>query len=130
MMRCVPTSVNHCSLEYEVYRHKDASDAEFEAIDSMYKRVLNEDKWLCLNTQRNYDAGVFVSGEMHSRMEKGPLFIQQTVRSLVRQHYEQEMKLGREIWPARQVFPDSAAGVHEDELFLCKLTHQSDKLEW
>ncbi|CAN9481857.1 unnamed protein product [Alternaria alternata] len=66
-------------MEYEVYRHKDASDAEFEAIDSMYKRVLNEDKWLCLNTQKNYAAGVYVSGEMHARMEKGPLFVQKTL---------------------------------------------------
>lgn len=117
-------------MEYEVYRHKDAPDAEFEAIDSMYKRVLNEDKWLCLNTQKNHDAGVYVSGEMHTRMEKGPLFIQQTVRNHVRQHYEQEKKLGREIWPARQILPDSATGVYEDELFSCNLTCQSDKLEW
>ncbi|KAI5376770.1 hypothetical protein J4E82_004438 [Alternaria postmessia] len=130
MMRCVPTSATHCSMEYEVYRHKDASDAEFEAIDSMYKRVLNEDKWLCLNTQKNYAAGVYVSGEMHARMEKGPLFVQKTVRNLVRQHHERERQLGREIWPARQVLPDSATRVHEDEAFLCDLKCQTDKLEW
>lgn len=130
MMRCVPTSATHCSVEYEVYRHKDASDAEFEAIDSMYKRVLNEDKWLCFNTQKNYAAGVYVSGEMHARMDKGPLFVQKTVRNLVRQHHERERQLGREIWPARQVLPDSATRVHEDEAFLCDLKCQTDKLEW
>lgn len=117
-------------MEYEVYRHKDASDAEFEAIDSMYKRVLNEDKWLCLNTQKNYDAGIYMSGEMHTRMEKRPLFAQQTVRSLVRAHYDQEKKLGREIWPARQVLPDSAVQVLDDEIFACNLTCPSDKLDW
>ncbi|KAI8933127.1 hypothetical protein NX059_009768 [Plenodomus lindquistii] len=130
MMRCVPTSAQHCSMEYEVYRHKDASDKDFETIDSMFKRVLTEDKWLCTNTQKNFQAGVYVSGEMHSRMEKGPLFVQQTVRQLLQEHHAREKDLGCEIWPARQTLPDAAARVEEDEAFCSGLTCPSDKLEW
>lgn len=129
MMRCVPTSAHHCSMEYEVYRHKDASDADFEHIDSMFKRILGEDKWLCNNAQKNLEAGIYVSGEMHSRMEQGPLFFQQTVRKHVQEHYEREKRLQREIWPARQVLPESAVGAKQDELFCAGLAcHDKDML--
>ncbi|KAF2820157.1 ISP domain-containing protein [Ophiobolus disseminans] len=133
MMRCVPTSAHHCSMEYEVYRHKDATDESFEEIDAMFKRILSEDKWLCNNAQENLEAGVFVSGEMHSRMEKGPLFFQDTVRKLVKSHHEREAKLQREIWPARQRLPELAKGIAEDEQFCAALacnTDMSTGLEW
>lgn len=116
-------------MEYEVYRHKDASDADFEHIDSMFKRILGEDKWLCNNAQKNLEAGIYVSGEMHSRMEQGPLFFQQTVRKHVQEHYEREKRLQREIWPARQVLPESAVGAKQDELFCAGLAcHDKDML--
>lgn len=115
-------------MEYEVYRHKDATDEDFDLIDTMFKRILAEDKYLCNNTQRNLEAGIYLSGELHTRMEKGPLFIQETVRKLVRQHHELEKKLQREIWPAQQVLSDSV--VEQDELLCSSLTCRNDKLDW
>jgi phenylpropionate dioxygenase-like ring-hydroxylating dioxygenase large terminal subunit len=133
MMRCVPTSAHHCSMEYEVYRHKDAPDEAYNEIDAMFKRILGEDKWLCNNAQKNLDAGVFVNGEMHSRMEKGPLFLQDTVRKLVKAHHEREKELKREVWPARQQLPGDATGSAEDESFCASLACDSDaaaKIQW
>ncbi|KAF1953106.1 ISP domain-containing protein [Byssothecium circinans] len=97
MMRCVPTSAQHTAMEYDVFRHKDASNEDFTAMDEMFKQILDEDKWLCNNAQKNLNAGVFVNGEMHTRMEKGPLFFQNRVREMVRSHRELEEKEKREI---------------------------------
>lgn len=87
-------------MEYEVYRHKDASDEDFEYINQFFKRVLAEDKWLCNNTQANLNAGVYVSGRMHPEFESGPLYFQSLVKSALVGHNQQEQKLGKEIWPA------------------------------
>ncbi|GKU08846.1 unnamed protein product, partial [Fusarium langsethiae] len=97
LMRCVPTSVGHCSMKYEVYRHKDASEESFRTIDEMFKRILAEDKWLCNNAQKNLNAGVFVNGEMHPKLEQGPLYFQHKVRGILTAHRELEKKAGREI---------------------------------
>lgn len=69
-MRCVPASVTTCSMEYEVYRHKNATDEEFHKIDSLFKQVLKEDKDLCNAVQKNLNAGVFVNGKLHPFNEK------------------------------------------------------------
>ncbi|KAF3398370.1 putative dioxygenase subunit alpha YeaW [Penicillium rolfsii] len=108
MMRCVPTSVSTCSMEYEVYRHKEASDADFEYIDAFFKRVLAEDKYLCNEAQKNLNAGVFVNGQLHPELESAPIFFQNTVRSLLLEHRREEQKEQREIWPARQVSAGSS----------------------
>lgn len=129
MMRCVPTSAGTCSMEYEVYRHKDASDKDFEYIDGFFKRVLEEDKYLCNAAQKNLNAGVFVNGELHPRLESAPLFFQNTVRTLLRSHRDDERKKGGEIWPARQ----NAAGqaTAEDLEFCAGLSCSgSNELEW
>ncbi|KAF5017879.1 hypothetical protein F66182_10174 [Fusarium sp. NRRL 66182] len=97
MMRCVPTSAGHCSMEYEVYRHKNATDEDFRTIDEMFKRILSEDKWLCNNAQKNLNAGVFVNGEMHPKMEQGPLYFQHRIRGLLNDHYQKEKAMGKEI---------------------------------
>ncbi|RHZ53916.1 iron-sulfur cluster-binding protein, rieske family domain protein [Aspergillus thermomutatus] len=102
LMRCVPTSAGTCSMEYEVYRHTEASDEDFEYIDSFFKRVLDEDKHLCNAAQKNLNAGVFVNGPLHPDLESAPLFFQNTVRTLLRSHRDEERKANREIWPARQ----------------------------
>lgn len=101
-MRCVPTSATTCSMEYEVYRHKDASDKDFEEIDGFFKRVLGEDKWLCNHTQASLSAGVYVSGRLHSEYESGPLYFQELVKAAVLEHSKEEKKLGKEVWPAAQ----------------------------
>lgn len=92
-------------MRYEVYRNKHSSDADFKVIDELYKRIMSEDKYLCANAQKNLDAGVFVNGELHPEMERGPLYFQKTVREVVQEHYKKEQDDGAEIWPARQRVP-------------------------
>lgn len=113
-------------MEYEVYRHKDADDEGFERIDSMFKRILSEDKWLCNNAQKNLEAGVFVNGEMHPRMEKGPLFFQKKVRNLVQTHWKQERGLGGQIWPTQQALPVDAKASRDDEEFCERIDCQNN----
>ncbi|RFU26534.1 hypothetical protein B7463_g9796, partial [Scytalidium lignicola] len=117
LMRCVPTSVGTCSMEYEVYRQKDASDEDFTYIDSFFKRVLTEDKTLCNNTQKNLEAGIFVNGHLHPELEKGPLYFQKVVRELVTSHRAKEVDEGREIWPASR--HSSGGGSTDEDIAFC-----------
>lgn len=131
MMRCVPTSVNTCSMEYEVYRHKDASDEDFNNIDQIFKRILAEDKWLCNLTQKNLDSGIFVNGQMHNDYESGPLYLQRLVKGAVMKHRAEEKKHRREIWPATP----TVAGIHglTEEEQLCsglKCRDEGGELTW
>ncbi|KAL5342060.1 ring hydroxylating alpha subunit-domain-containing protein [Aspergillus crustosus] len=100
LMRCVPLSASQTHMQYEVYRHNEASDEAFHKIDSIFKQVLKEDKDLCNSAQRNLNAGVYIHGNLHPQHEKGPLFFQQTVKDSVFAHHNVEEKEGREIWPA------------------------------
>jgi len=133
-MRCVPVSATQTAMEYDVFRHVDATDADFEKIDSMFKRVLGEDKWLCNNAQKNLEAGVFVNGQMHPRMEKGPLFFQETVRSLLYEHRKQEAKAGKQIWPARQRLGGGGDAETEAEIEFCSglssCSGSKPEMEW
>jgi hypothetical protein len=117
-------------MEYEVYRNKEASDEDFEYIDSFFKRVLNEDKHLCNAAQKNLDAGVFVNGQLHPDLESAPLFFQNTVRGLLRNHRDEEKRQNMELWPACQSSPGSATA--EDINFCAELTctGKYDNLEW
>ncbi|CAM1506048.1 Fc.00g056890.m01.CDS01 [Cosmosporella sp. VM-42] len=117
MQRFVPTGPTTSIMKYEVYRNKNSSDADFEVIDAMYKRIMSEDKYLCANAQKNLNSGVFVNGEMHPKMEKGPLFFQKGVRDLLKAHHQREVEADREIWPARQTLPETAAAADDDVKF-------------
>jgi hypothetical protein len=101
MQRFVPQGPLKSTMRYEVYRHKEAPRAEFDFIASMYQRVMSEDKALCEASQKNLNRNVFVNGEMHPRLEQGPLFFQSKCRDLVKEHREREMMIKREIWPAQ-----------------------------
>ena len=125
MQRFVPASPTKCTMKYEVYRNKTSSDEDFELINQMYKRIMTEDKALCANAQKNLNNGVFVNGELHPRMEKGPLYFQNAVRELLREHHKREEKEGREIWPARQTLPAKASTSKEDEDFCAKVVATS-----
>lgn len=130
MMRCVPTSESTCSMEYEVYRHKDASDEDFEHIDSMFKRILAEDKWLCNATQSNLNAGVYVNGQLHPSYEQGPLYFQKLVRQAVIEHRTKEERLKEEIWPSSQDVSGIAA-TNQEIAFCVSLDPQRSKdLAW
>lgn len=66
----IPVSATSSKIENEVYRHRDATDEEFENINAFYRQVLDEDKELCVGTQENLNAGVFTNGELHPSKEK------------------------------------------------------------
>lgn len=119
-------------MEFEVYRHKDGDLEEFKKVDAMFKRIQSEDKWLCNNAQKNLSAGVFVNGELHPRMEKGPLFFQDKVRTLLQSHRQSEEALKQEIWPARQKFVETPTSNADDEEFCNRLDCATGtrELEW
>lgn len=120
IQRFVPLGPTKSQMRYEVYRNKNSSDEDFKAISDMYKRIMSEDKELCASAQRNLDAGVFVNGELHPDLEKGPLFFQKTTREVVTEHWEREQRDngGEQIWPAKQKVGSSKA-TGEDGAF-CK----------
>lgn len=89
-------------MQYEVYRHKDASDADFDSINQIYKRVLSEDKWLCNETQQNLVSGTYVNGPLHPEYESGPIYLQGLVRSLLSEHRKKEEQHNSRIWPTAQ----------------------------
>lgn len=66
----VPLTATTSKVENEVYRHRDATDEEFENINAFYRQVLDEDKELCVGTQENLNSGVFTNGELHPNKEK------------------------------------------------------------
>jgi hypothetical protein len=102
MQRFTPISPTKSVMRYEVYRHKDATDEAFNLISDMYKRIMSEDKVLCVHSQKNLNAGVFVNGQLHPEMEQGPLHFQKTVRDVVVEHYGKEEAAGHKIWPAHR----------------------------
>lgn len=125
MQRFVPISPTNCAMRYEVYRNKNSADEDFELINTMYKRIMSEDKYLCVEAQKNLNSGVFVNGELHPRMEKGPLYVQKVVRDLVTGHHKREEEAGHEIWPSRQPVPEGARTTQEDIEFCSKLSRPS-----
>ncbi|KAF5674677.1 cytochrome p450 oxidoreductase [Fusarium heterosporum] len=130
IMRCIPISASQTKMEYEVYRHNDASDHDFNNISDCFKQILKEDKDLCNAAQKNLNAGIFVNGELHPRVEKGPLFFQELTRSLVMEHHKQEEGVGQQIWPAAPKAATSGEA-QEDVDFCNKLECSgSDGLEW
>lgn len=117
MQRFTPISPTKSVMRYEVYRHKNASDEAFNLISDMYKRIMSEDKYLCINSQKNLNAGVFINGELHPEMEKGPLHFQKTVRDVVMEHRKKEQAADHEIWPAEQCLPENATVSHDNITF-------------
>lgn len=118
MQRFTPTSPTKCVMRYEVYRHKDATDEAFSLISDMYKQIMSEDKYLCINSQKNLNTGVFVNGLLHPEMEMGPLHFQQTVRDVVKDHHEKEEMAGHEIWPASDRAPANITTFSDDPVAL------------
>ncbi|KAK7223097.1 hypothetical protein V2G26_011100 [Clonostachys chloroleuca] len=102
LMRVVPVSPNETLMQYEVWRHKDATDEEFEEVDKFFKQVESEDKALCNAAQKNLNSGTYITGDLHSFNEKGVLHFQQHLKKLLVAHHEKEEREGGEIWPARQ----------------------------
>ncbi|KAG6056762.1 hypothetical protein E4U17_001985 [Claviceps sp. LM77 group G4] len=114
MQRFVPLGPGKATMMYEVYRNKNSTDEDFKLIDDIYKRIMSEDKVLCAYAQKNINRGVFLNGELHPKMERGPLYFQKLVRDALTNHYELEKRVGGEIWPARQSLPECAVAAAKD----------------
>ncbi|KAF2186008.1 ISP domain-containing protein [Zopfia rhizophila CBS 207.26] len=132
VQKFVPSGPTSSSMRYEVFRNKNSSEEDFQLINQMYKRIMSEDKVLCDLAQKNLNAGVFINGEMHPRMEKGPLYFQKVVRDTVTEHHKREKAAKQEIWPARQNLPNNALVSQEDVEFCTGLACSSnnDALVW
>ncbi len=128
MQKFMPTGPTTSLIYYEVYRNKHSSEQDFQTINTMYKRIMTEDKGLCNLAQKNLEAGVFINGELHPHMEKGPLYFQKYCRDTVTEWHKREKAAKQEIWPARQKMPNSAGMVQEDIDF-CNGLSCSDKNE-
>jgi hypothetical protein len=121
IQKFLPSGPAKSTMHYEIYRNTKSSDEDFQIISSTYARVMAEDKVLCINAQKNLDAGVYVSGQLHPKFEKAPLFIQNTVREVIREHYKKEKEAGVQIWPAKQVLPETdEAGTSREDSEICR----------
>jgi hypothetical protein len=146
IQKFLPKSASQTKVHYEVYRNKNSSEQDFRTIADTYARVMKEDKALCDRAQANLEAGVFISGELHPRWEKGqftpvmitcfhcpasrrsnsqsantqsstgPLHFQSQVREAITEHFQREKSEGREIWPARQQLPKDAVSKSDQEI--------------
>lgn len=132
IQRFVPSGAKQSSMQYQVFRNKNATDEEFQNMNQIYKRIMSEDKYLCAQAQKNLDAGIFINGEMHPRLEKGPLHFQSVVRDVVVEHAKKEKAARREIYPARQQLPDNAKVSKEDIEFCTGLAcgEEKEELSW
>lgn len=115
MQKFLPIAPTKSVMYYEVWRNKHSSEEDFLLISQMYKRVMQEDKVLCERSQQNITAGVFVNGEMHPHMEKGPLFIQKRCREVVMEHHKREQAAGKQLWPAKQQLENQGNSVISNE---------------
>jgi hypothetical protein len=122
IQRFVPSGPMTSSMQYQVFRNKYASEEDFQLVNQIYKRVMSEDKYLCDLAQKNLQAGIFINGELHPRMEKGPLYFQKKCRDEVTEHHRREQVAKQEIWPARQMLPTSAKVSQEDVEFCSGLS--------
>ncbi len=132
IQRFVPSGAKQSSMQYQVFRNKNATEEEFQNMNQIYKRIMSEDKYLCAQAQKNLDAGIFINGEMHPRLEKGPLHFQSVVRDVVVEHAKKEKAARREIYPARQQLPDNAKVSKEDIEFCTGLAcgEEKEELSW
>ncbi|KAE8358181.1 hypothetical protein BDV27DRAFT_169673 [Aspergillus caelatus] len=120
IQRMIPVSATKSKIENEVYRHRAATDKEFDDINAFYRQVLDEDKELCVGAQGNLGAGVFVNGELHPDKEKGPLHFQRNVKEMLMEHRKkEEQQGGREIWPALPKLPEHMTEKLADEERFC-----------
>lgn len=132
MQKFMPTGPTTTNVYYEVYRNRHSPHEDFQRINEMYKRIMTEDKALCNLAQKNLNAGVFVNGELHPHMEKGPLYFQKMCRDVVVEWHKREKAEKQEIWPARQKLSASADVSTEDVDFCNGLScsTSNDALVW
>ncbi|KAM0342033.1 hypothetical protein ACHAPU_009761 [Fusarium lateritium] len=104
LLRCVPTSATKSLLQYEVYKHKSASQEELDKVEEFIKQTASDYE---APAEKNLRAGVLV--------DQTPLEFQNQVYQLVEHHRKLEGVAGREIRPAQQILDKSATKTEQDE---------------
>lgn len=112
-----PLTATRVSLEYEVFRHKDAKDAEFKDGYDFFKQVEIEDKELCNSAQKNLNLGIYEAGELEPHQEVGVLYAQRMFREACMTHRKEEREADGEIWPARL---NNRAGSSNEDVEFCR----------
>ncbi|RYN29084.1 hypothetical protein AA0113_g5769 [Alternaria arborescens] len=136
MQKFMPKSPTESVMYYEVWKNKHSSQEDFLLISDTYKRVMGEDKVLCERAQKNIEAGIFVNGELHPHMEKGPLFFQKRCREIVMEHGMKEKKAGQKIWPAKQQLEPTGTSAISKEMedfcegLACGNDNEKSDLAW
>ena len=128
LQRFLPSGPNSCTMEYQIFRNKKSSEEDFQLIHQMYKRIVAEDKVLCELAQKNLTRGIFTNGELHPRLEKGPLYFQRVAREVIREHYLREKEAKKQIWPARPEIPVSELVTLEDEELCSSLACETSQV--
>ena len=116
IQKFMPKSPSESVMYYEVWRNRNSTEEDFLLISNTYKRVMSEDKVLCERAQKNIEGGVFINGELHPRMEKGPLFFQKRCREIILEHGMREKREGKKIWPAMQQLETTGNSAVSNEL--------------
>ncbi|GAA6019634.1 hypothetical protein JCM10207_006949 [Rhodosporidiobolus poonsookiae] len=96
-MRICPTGPKTCSVQYDVFRHRDSTDEAFNANHEFFVQVETEDKDLCAGTQRGLEQGTFVTGPLHPVKEAGVIYFQQKHLEALKAHFELEQEAGHEL---------------------------------
>jgi hypothetical protein len=107
-------------LEYEVYRHKDCTQEDFETMDRFFKDVEKEDIDLCNNVQKSFNSDTYIKGPLHPHNEKGVIYFKSLIKDVLYKHMQEEQKAGGKIFPARRENGEKNDEIAEEEAF-CRL---------
>lgn len=110
IQKILPQAPNRTTKHFEIYRHKNCSDAEWKTISDAYASAAKAEK----------------------ATEATPTFFQTTVRDAITEHYKQEKAAGKELWPSRPANLGSADQADEDEEICAGLAcgPQQEVLAW
>lgn len=99
-IRVLPITATHTILQYDIYTKKGLPDAEKKEFVDFLQLVELEDYNLCQATQKNLNQGIYGSGFLHPKKERGVLYYQGLVRDMVKEHFALEEKKGGIVNPA------------------------------
>lgn len=116
IMRVLPTSATTVTTEYQVFRNPEVTEAIFQRAADFFENIELEDYDLMNGVQRNLNSGVFVNGPLHTQREGGVLYFKNLLQDKVKEHWQEEVAQGSEIWPARR-YQQIHRAVPEQEKF-------------
>ncbi|KAI9367335.1 Rieske [2Fe-2S] iron-sulfur domain-containing protein [Aspergillus egyptiacus] len=102
LTRVLPTSATTVRTEYQVFRNPASPQDAFDRAAEFFEGFEMEDYDLCTGVQQNLDRGVYVQGPLHDKRESGVVYFKNLVNQQLREHWEEEVKAGEEIWPAKR----------------------------